>query len=69
MPCTNFLIRDYDVEQLIVQDLSQPRRFKSYVGLKTCKPKLEQWLSDFDFIDMNTADKIINWEKVPIVKL
>ena len=66
---TYFHPRDFDVDQPIVPGLSLSRRFKSYVGLKTCKPKLEKWLSDFDFIDMNTADKIINWEKVPIVKL
>jgi polysaccharide deacetylase family protein (PEP-CTERM system associated) len=61
--------RDFDSAQPIAPGLSLPRRFKSYVGLKTCKPKLEKWLSDFDFIDMNTADKIINWYKVPMVKL
>ena len=66
---TYFHPRDFDVYQPIVPGLSLPRRFNSYIGLKACKSKLEKWLSDFDFIDMNTADKIINWEKVPIVKL
>jgi polysaccharide deacetylase family protein (PEP-CTERM system associated) len=66
---TYFHPRDFDIHQPIVSGLSMPRRFKSYVGLKNCKPKLEKWLSDFDFIDMNAADKIINWKKVPIVKL
>ena len=66
---TYFHPRDFDIEQPIVPGLSLPRRFKSYVGIKNCKPKLEQWLSDFDFIDLNTADNIINWNKVPIVKL
>jgi polysaccharide deacetylase family protein (PEP-CTERM system associated) len=66
---TYFHPRDFDVDQPIVPGLSLSRRFKSYVGLKTCKPKLERWLNDFDFIDLNTADKIINWNKVPIVKL
>jgi len=66
---TYFHPRDFDIEQPIVSGLSLPRRFKSYIGIKNCKPKLEQWLSNFDFIDLNTADNIINWNKVPIVKL
>jgi polysaccharide deacetylase family protein (PEP-CTERM system associated) len=66
---TYFHPRDFDVDQPIVPGLSLSRRFKSYVGLKTCKPKLEKWLSDFDFIDLNAADNIINWNQVPIVKL
>ena len=55
---TYFHPRDFDIGQPIVPGLSLPRRFKSYVGIKNCKPKLEQWLSDFDFIDLNQADKI-----------
>jgi polysaccharide deacetylase family protein (PEP-CTERM system associated) len=66
---TYFHPRDFDINQPIVPGLSLPRRFKSYVGMKTCKSKLERWLSDFDFIDLNAADKIINWDQVPIVKL
>ena len=61
--------RDFDIGQPIVPGLSLPRRFKSYVGIKNCKPKLEKWLIDFDFIDLNSADKIINWEKTPLVQL
>ena len=66
---TYFHPRDFDNEQPIVPGLSLPRRFKSYVGIKNCKPKLEQWLSDFDFIDLNQADQLINWNKVPVIKL
>ena len=66
---TYFHPRDFDIGQPIVPGLSLPRRFKSYVGIKNCKPKLENWLFDFDFIDLNSADKIINWEKAPIISL
>ncbi len=66
---TYFHPRDFDIGQPIVPGLSLPRRFKSYVGIKNCMPKLEKWLIDFDFIDLNSADKIINWEKTPIVQL
>ena len=66
---TYFHPRDFDIGQPIVPGLSLPRRFKSYVGIKNCKVKLEKWLIDFDFIDLNSADKIINWGKVPIITL
>jgi polysaccharide deacetylase family protein (PEP-CTERM system associated) len=66
---TYFHPRDFDSGQPIVPGLSMLRRFKSYVGIKNCKPKLEQWLSDFDFIDLNQADQLINWEHAPLIKL
>ena len=66
---TYFHPRDFDYKQPTVPGLSIPRRFKSYVGIKNCKPKLERWLSDFNFIDLNQADQSINWNQAPIVKL
>ena len=65
---TYFHPRDFDSKQPKVPGLSIKRRFKSYVGIKNCKSKLEQWLRDFDFVDLNQADKLINWDEVPIVK-
>lgn len=53
--------RDFDYKQPIIPDLSSIRKFKSYVGLKSCKPKLENWLKDFDFIDIKTASQQIDW--------
>lgn len=66
---TYFHPRDFDYEQPLVPGLSLPRRFKSYVGLKQCQPKLDKWLKDFDFVDLETANKNINWDDVPVVKL
>ena len=66
---TYFHPRDFDVGQPIVPGLSLPRRFKSYVGIKNCKPKLEKWLTDFDFMDLSSADKMIDWDHVPNIKL
>ena len=45
------------------------RKFKSYVGLKGAEKKLRQWLSDFRFTDIATAEKDIDWDNVPIIKL
>ncbi len=66
---TYFHPRDFDNDQPIVPGLSLPRRFKSYVGIKNCKSKLEKWLNDFDFIDLNEADQSIDWDQVPVIKL
>ena len=66
---TYFHPRDFDNDQPIVPGLSLPRRFKSYVGIKNCKSKLETWLNDFDFIDLNEADQSIDWDQVPVIKL
>jgi hypothetical protein len=66
---TYFHPRDFDIGQPIVPGLSLPRRFKSYVGIKNCKPKLEKWLTDFDFMDLSSADKMIDWDCAPNIKL
>lgn len=66
---TYFHPRDFDIGQPIVPGLSLSRRFKSYVGIKNCKFKLENWLKDFEFMDLNTANKTIDWDKVPVISL
>lgn len=66
---TYFHPRDFDVFQPIVPGLSLSRRFKSYVGIKNCKFKLERWLNTFDFINLNQADQSIDWSQVPVIKL
>ena len=66
---TYFHPRDFDIDQPIVPGLSLSRRFKSYVGIKNCKTKLEKLLRSFDFIDLNEADQKINWNQIPSIKL
>jgi peptidoglycan/xylan/chitin deacetylase (PgdA/CDA1 family) len=66
---TYFHPRDFDNNQPVLESLSQFRKFKSYVGLKSCKPKLEKWLNEFDFIDLKKAVDKIDWTKVEIVNL
>tara|TARA_B100000886_G_C20421342_1_gene491752 strand:- start:430 stop:1278 length:849 start_codon:yes stop_codon:yes gene_type:complete len=61
--------RDFDHSQKILPNLSLARRFKSYIGLKNCRPKLERWLSDFDFIDLDTANNKVDWEAAPVINL
>ena len=66
---TYFHPRDFDINQPILSYLSKIRKFKSYVGLKNSKIKLERWLNDYDFIDINEADSLINWKDVPTESL
>lgn len=66
---TYFHPRDFDFEQPVIKGLSRARQFKSYVGLKSCKPKLERWLNDFDFIDLNTAITEVDWTTAQTVNL
>jgi polysaccharide deacetylase family protein (PEP-CTERM system associated) len=61
--------RDFDAGQPVIQDLSLFRKYKSYVGLKSSSHKLQQWISDFKFIDLGTAVKTIDWGKVPVVEI
>ena len=61
--------RDFDPSQPMIQSLALSRKFKSYVGLKHAEPKLKNWLKDFDFTDIKSADEKINWNKAKIVNL
>lgn len=61
--------RDLDGEQPKLQGLPLVRRFKSYVGTNKAAGKLAQYLSDFDFIDIATANERIEWEKAPVIKV
>lgn len=66
---TYFHPRDFDPTQPVIKDLSKVRKFKSYVGLSKSEKKLENWLNDFKFIDIETANRQINWNEVPKVIL
>lgn len=61
--------RDLDSGQPMIKSLPVARKFKSYVGLKGAEQKLRRWLTDFQFIDIATADRSIDWLKVQHVKL
>ena len=61
--------RDLDAGQPMLEGLPLTRRFKSYVGLKGAEAKLRKYLTDFDFIDIATANKKIDWENAPKIVL
>jgi hypothetical protein len=39
------------------------------VGLKKADDKLKKWISDFEFIDIETANKQIDWNTVKTIQL
>ena len=55
--------RDLDSAQPMIKGLSIMRKFKSYYGLRNAERKLRNWLSDFKFTDIATAEASIDWSK------
>lgn len=66
---TYFHPRDFDTGQPVVPNLPLMRRFKSYVGIKRAFGKFQHFLDDFDFVNIEDADRNIDWSKVDIIKL
>ena len=66
---TYFHPRDFDPHQPVLDNLSLIKYFKSYIGLKTSKQKIEKLLCDFDFMTVCDADKMIDWDNVTIHRL
>jgi peptidoglycan-N-acetylglucosamine deacetylase len=66
---TYFHPRDFDPGQPIIKSLSLTRKFKSYVGINGALNKLDKWVNDFDFIDIDEANKRIDWTKVKRIEL
>jgi hypothetical protein len=59
---TYFHPRDFDPDQPMKENLPLIRRYKSYVGLKSSFPKFEKYLSDFNYLNIEQADAIIDWK-------
>ena len=66
---TYFHPRDFDANQPMIEELSRLRKFKSYYGLSGCLDKLKELMTDFPFIDLATAEQLVNWDKAKIVKI
>lgn len=61
--------RDFDYGQGMIDGLPLHRRFKSYVGIKGALAKLRRLISEFDFMDLRTADSLIDWDSADTVSL
>ena len=65
---TYFHPRDFDPNQPMIKDLSASRKFKSYVGLKSCYSKLFNLSKETKFLDLETAD-VLSWSNSQEVSL
>ena len=61
--------RDLDAGQPMIKELNYLRRFKSYYGLSGAENKLRRMLTDFKFVDLRTADSMVDWDKASLFKL
>lgn len=66
---TYFHPRDFDKGQPIMKNLPAMRRFKSYVGIKGAFAKFQRLLDHYEFYNLEQADKLINWDVIPIIQL
>ena len=66
---TYFHPSDFDPGQPDMKHLPLLRRWKNRVGLKGAFAKYEKYLSDFEFVNLEQADKVIDWNSVGEVKL
>lgn len=58
---TYFHTRDFDPDQPMIQSLPLMRKFKSYVGLPTAFTKFQKLLNDYEFINIEDANILIDW--------
>lgn len=61
--------RDLDADQPMIKELNYLRRFKSYYGLSGAESKLRRMLTDFKFVDLRTADSMVDWDKASVFRL
>ena len=66
---TYFHPRDFDPDQPVFESQRGLRKFKSYVGLKRSFAKFDQYLDDFEFIDIEKADTLVKWDKVKCLEV
>lgn len=66
---TYFHPSDFDPGQPRMKHLSLLRRFKNEAGLNNSLPKFQKYLSEFNFINITEADKLIDWENAKTVFL
>ena len=61
--------RDFDYGQRMIEGLPIHRRFKSYVGIRGAFRKLQMLLADFEFVDLSSADRLVDWPAAEIVRV
>jgi polysaccharide deacetylase family protein (PEP-CTERM system associated) len=59
-------LHDFDKEQKRKLSL---RYFKSYYGINRAHDKFKQFISDFRFMNLEEANRVIDWNRAPVVCL
>lgn len=59
---------DFDIKQPSLDYLPLKSRLKCRIGLKGAFGKFERYISDFDFLNIEQADALVDWEKCKRVK-
>lgn len=71
---TYFHVKDFDKEQKrhyrsFEGESAWLRYIKSYMGVNKCFSKFCRFVMDFDFVSVEKADELIDWEKQSTIKL
>lgn len=72
---TYFHIKDFDDKQLKKFSLLSEkestiiRYFKHYYGISNAYIKFQRFVNDFEFVSLAQASEMIDWDKVPLIKL
>ena len=61
--------RDFDSGQPVIKDFSFIRKFKSYYGLNSSFSKFKSLIKSFDFISLEDAMHVVNWNKTEKINL
>jgi hypothetical protein len=51
----------------MIEDLSRFRKFKSYYGLRRAFEKLARLVREFEFTDLDHADRMVDWDTVKTI--
>lgn len=66
---TYFHPRDFDPGQPLLKDLPLIRKLKSYGGLERSIKKFRYFLKRYPFVDLSTAESMLDWGKTPLIDL
>ena len=58
---------DFDINQPNITTLPLLRQIKNKIGLRGAFEKFSKYIRDFDFVTIQEADKIINWDKAETI--
>lgn len=66
---TYFHPRDFDISQPMLSSLPLHRKVLSYYGIRNAERKLDKWLSNYSFINLEAADKATKWQQKKIIEI